>query len=376
MVAMILPFSATDLAWAEYTNPKDKTLERTQEKQERALILQAIQELHREQKELKDKLHSENDQSEKQRINARLNAIESELDRIERNNHRKDMPQSKITETVGQKDAFEAKLLRSNAAKFVTTIGIDVTSQEIQVGLNKNLVNPSNVDSILYDLQKMMPADANWHFVFSDTAQLLSCDQEECDPIIGGNLVKVSGTNKNCSFGFQAKKGSTWGWVTAGHCVDGKINYKMLNSSNRHIGTVKFENFRWGTYCDCAWITSSSSVVDNKVFTAGIHTIKKTTPVSGQQNDTIMKTGQAGGVDIGTISALHVTVLDLYAGEYMRDLVRSNVLMDHGDSGGTIVEFRDNSDLYGIMITHDWWGQYHAPIDRITSTLGITPVLN
>ena len=63
-------------------------------------------------------------------------------------------------------------------------------------------------------------------------------------------------------------------------------------------------------------------------------------------------------------------------GEYIRDLVRSNTAMAHGDSGGTIVESNDKGDLYGIVSTHDWWGYYHTPIDQITSQMGVTAVLN
>ena len=376
IVAMLLPFSAAAFAETDYKNPKDKTLERTQEKNDRDLVLQKIQKLYNEEKQLKDQLQSEDDQAEKQRINTRLGQIQSELDRIDRANHANDMSQSQIDELIGQQDAFEEKLMLSNAVKFVTTVGIDITSKEIQVGLNRDLVDSKNVDSIVSDLRKMMPADARWHFVFSDTATLLSCtDQEECDPIIGGNYIKVSGM-KPCSFGFQAKQGSTWGWVTAGHCADERDTQSVFNHSNENIGVVQDETFYWGTYCDCAWISSRANAVDNKVILNGVYTITKTTPASQQQNDTIMKSGYAGGVRSGIISALHVTVIDFWEGEYIRDLVRSNTLMAHGDSGGTIVEYGDKGDLYGIATTHDWWGNYHTPIDRITSTLKVTPILN
>ena len=187
IVATLLIFSYAAFVETEYKNPKDKTLERTQEKNDRDLVLQKIQKLYNEEKLLKDQLQSEDDQAEKQRINARLGQIQSELDRIDKANHANDMTQSQIDELIGQQDAFEEKLVLSNAVKFVTTVGIDITSKEIQVGLNRDLVDSKNVDSIVGDLHKMMPADARWHFVFSDTAPLLSCTQEECDPITGGS---------------------------------------------------------------------------------------------------------------------------------------------------------------------------------------------
>ena len=170
--------------------------------------------------------------------------------------------------------------------------------------------------------------------------------------------------------------GTTWGWVTAGHCADGEVGMSVSNYSGDNIGTVNAEKYYWGAYCDRAWITSSSSVVDNRVYGCGVYTITKTTSMSGQQNDTIMKSGQAGGVDFGTVSAVNVTVLNALEEQYIRGLVRSNTVMAHGDSGGTVVESSDKGDLYGIVTTHDWWGYYHTPINHITSELGVTPVLN
>ena len=50
--------------------------------------------------------------------------------------------------------------------------------------------------------------------------------------------------------------------------------------------------------------------------------------------------------------------------------------LKHGDSGGTVVENGDKSDLYGITAAHDWWGTYHTPIDQITAHMRVSPVLN
>lgn len=159
-------------------------------------------------------------------------------------------------------------------------------------------------------------------------------------------------------------------------CEDGKVGSVVRDASSNIIGAVNAENFYWGTYCDCAWVTVvPSTLVDNKVYGSGISTITKTTQ-SDQQNDTILKSGYAGYTDAGTVSALHVTVIDSLNGYYVRDLVRSNAIMDHGDSGGTIVELYDQSDLYGIVAAEDWWGYYHTAIYRITNDMGVSPVLN
>lgn len=107
IAAAVLAFGATGTAEAEDRHPKDKTLERAQEKQDRELVLQRIQGLADEQAELAEKLLSEDDQGEAERISARLDEIESELDGIGRDNHENDIPQPQLAELIGQKDAFE-----------------------------------------------------------------------------------------------------------------------------------------------------------------------------------------------------------------------------------------------------------------------------
>ena len=160
------------------------------------------------------------------------------------------------------------------------------------------------------------------------------------------------------------------------HCADGKVGMSISNYSGDSIGIVNAEKYYWGTYCDCTWITNSSSVVDSRVYGCGVHTITKTTSMSGRQNNTVMKSGQSCGVDFGTVSAVNVAVLNALEDQYIRGPVRSNTVMAHGDSGGTVVESSDKGNLYGIVTTHDWWGYYHTPINNITSELDVTPVLN
>lgn len=365
----------TNLKKISDRNLRDKTAERTYEKEERKLLLIQISALIKEEMDLEDRLEYETDEAEKKRITERINEIKTQLNEIEQNRHKGNISPMQLEILASQQASFEEDLMSSDLTQYVTSVGIDITSKEIQIGLNQDVVDSSNIDSIVSDLEEFMADDARWHVVYSKPAEPVTCNQSECDPIIGGNYIRVQEMN-SCSYGFQAKKGSTWGWVTAGHCADGRIGSSVVDHSGDNIGTVSDEKYYWGTYCDCAWITSGSSIVDNKVYGQGTHTITKTTSMYQQQNDTIMKSGSAGGVSFGTVSAVNVTVLNFAEGEYVRGLVRSNTAVAHGDSGGTIVESSDKGDLYGIATMHDWWGNYHTPINHITSELGVTPVLN
>ena len=73
-----------------------------------------------------------------------------------------------------------------------------------------------------------MSSDAAWHVVYSTPAEMASRTQQRCTPIVGGNYIEIDDVDDEnnvvtCSYGFQAKKGSTWGWITAGHCADGQV---------------------------------------------------------------------------------------------------------------------------------------------------------
>lgn len=378
IAAMILPFSTMDFADAMTDkNPKDKTLERLQEKQVREEVLRKLTALADEEEVIKNKNTSKISESEKQNNNSRMSEIKSEMDKIDRDNHKRDIPEAQMEKLINQQDSFEEKLVNSKVIEFITSVGIDITSKEIQVGINKNTVNSDNIDSVVTQLEQIMPRNANWHVVYSESAEFLACTQDECTPLIGGNYITVDTSGKDCSFGFQAKKGSTWGWITSGHCADGKVNKSVKDDSNDNVGTVKAENFYWGTSCDCAWIEASSSLTNNEIYDVpSTHTVTKTTQASQQQNDSIYKTGAEGGRDFGTVSATNVSVLDSLEGYYVKNLVRSNTNMDHGDSGGPVVESGDRGDLYGIATAHDWWGYYHTPVDQITAHMSVSVVLN
>lgn len=380
IATMILPFGIADISATseqDDKNPRDKTAERMQEKEDRQVILQKIKELVTKENKLEEKIESMPHGHEKEEISSKLNEIRIELDKIYKENHKKDLSEADVKILIEQQTAFEEDLRSSTAVRFVTSVGIDITSKEIQIGLNRDIVNSENIDSVVAVLEEIVPKHVKWHVVYSSLAESLSCTQDECTPIIGGNYIKVTESSSACSFGFQAKKDSTWGWITAGHCADGLVGNGVRDYSGDTIGTVSSEEYYWGTYCDCAWITASSSLTDNKVFGFGTtHTITKTTQASEQQNDTIMKSGQAGGLNFGTVSAINVSVYNTLKGEHVKKLVRSDTLMEHGDSGGTIVESSDRGDLYGIVTTHDLWGNYHTPIDQITANMGVSPVLN
>ena len=118
-----------------------------------------------------------------------------------------------------------------------------------------------------------MSETADWHIVYSNTAELISCTSQE--------------------------RHNLWGFITAGHCTDNMRGNLVRDFNGNILGTVYEEKYDWGTLCDCAFIAvQDPSLIDNKIFAKFINSttpnqiITKTTPASQQQNDRIVKSGQ------------------------------------------------------------------------------------
>ena len=117
----------------DQTHPRDKTDERMQEKQERIKISQKLDKLYEEAEKLST--YNETDPGDPA-IHARISEIESEIKAIDAENHKWDLSEEQISEMITRQDAFELRLFNSTHYEYVTSIGIDITSREIQIGLN------------------------------------------------------------------------------------------------------------------------------------------------------------------------------------------------------------------------------------------------
>lgn len=177
IATLIIPFLMLDVTTAEIYdgNPKDKTLERLQEKETRELVLKQLKSLGIEYDDLEQKLESVKSTSEREKVDDRLQEIKAEINKIEQDNHKHDIPSERLEGMIDQQDAFEEQLRNSKILEFVTSVGIDLTSQEIQIGLNRDTVDEKNIDSIVTQIEQIMPNGAKWHVVYSDLASFVSC---------------------------------------------------------------------------------------------------------------------------------------------------------------------------------------------------------
>jgi len=398
LVAMILPFSTMSLAEAipnENANEKAKEKDRTNEFKENAKknnkIRDELQIDYNEFLDLKGKIKNAEKKTSLSSIEdkqlkenkKRSEELSNKFEVRQKELHKNDIPEAKLNKMMENQDEFETELIKTELIQVVTSVGIDLATKEIQIGLNQDIVNDSNINDIVSQMDAIMPKNTNWHFVYSDTIQNLACNQSQCAPLIGGNEIRIDNGQssesdwKKCSFGYKAKKGSSYGIVTAGHCLDGYLNKDVHDSVGTAIGYTVSESYYWGTSCDCGWILAGNSLIDNKVYldSSTQTTITKTTSDTSQQNDDIVKSGITTGATVGTVSAINVSGFDFWAGYYVKDLVRSNLNAQKGDSGGTVVELGSENDLYGVLSGKDSNGTYHEPVNNLNSVLGVTPIL-
>lgn len=384
ITAMILPFSGMNYALAEESNNiRDKT---TDIKNHEKILLDGV-EIYKNHMEkildLNDKLIDPNVQSYTTLKNQLDNEKAMLAEFIAQNKAENTIPEKKLTKLMKQQAKIEEKVIQKNLQRFITSIGIDTYTQEIQIGLDANTVNSGNKDRIINKIDQIIPNKVQWHIVLDTQRMSLdNCTNEKyCSPLLGGNTVKIN-TGGICSNGFQATIGGIFGFVTAGHCADNKVGKTVVDYQDDLLGTVKKETFYWGTECDCTFIEASSSQTDNKTYLSQgtQQTITSYTSSIYQGGDYIIKSGAGEyGINYGVITGLNKSNFgyDSSIGWFwIRGLVESTAQSMEGDSGGTVIGDPQSSSLYGIISGGDGNTKYyHVPIDKIISKLGIAPIL-
>lgn len=269
IVALILPFSGINQVQADMPNNiRDKTNEIKSHKQNLDVKVGLYKDHMEKFIALSEKIE------DKKQNNQSIQSLEKQLDdenkrwNVIADQHKAEntIPESQLEKMIEQQSRFEEKLLQNDLQKYITTVGIDLHTKEIQIGLDIETVNPENKDQIIETIDELMDKNAKWHIIYSKRVQFDSCTSEKyCVPLLGGNTITIP-TIGTCSNGFKATLGGIFGFVTAGHCVDNKIGTTVSDWNGDSLGIVHKEELYWGTDCDCGFVKASSSETDNKTL--------------------------------------------------------------------------------------------------------------
>ena len=135
----------------------------------------------------------------------------------------------------------------------------------------------------------------------------------------------IYGTRYRCSLGFNVVSGSTYYFLTAGHC--GKAEKTWYTSANRStlIGPTIAYSFPGDDF--------SLVRYDNTSLThPGGYTV-----ADAVVGETVTRKGSTTGVHSGTVTALNVTVR-YQGGGTVRGMIQTNVCAEPGDSGGPLYD--------------------------------------
>jgi streptogrisin D len=140
--------------------------------------------------------------------------------------------------------------------------------------------------------------------------------------ISGGDAIYTSAGR--CSLGFNVRSGSTYYFLTAGHCTN--IGATWSNGSTT-IGTragTSFPGNDYGIVRYTGSISHPGMVGSQDITSAG-------TPAVGA---TVYRRGSTTGIHSGRVTALNATVN--YAEGTVTGLIRTTVCAEPGDSGGSL----------------------------------------
>jgi S1-C subfamily serine protease len=155
--------------------------------------------------------------------------------------------------------------------------------------------------------------------------------------ISGGDA--IFGSKYRCSLGFNVVSGSTYSFLTAGHC--GKAEKKWWTSANHNtfLGDTVSASFPGQDY---AIVRYDPSFTDHPGTVDGNHEISSA--ANAFVGESVTRTGSTTGTHTGTVQALNVTVR-YQGGGVVRGLVQTDVCAEPGDSGGPLY---DGSKALGL----------------------------
>ncbi|WP_328920883.1 S1 family peptidase [Streptomyces sp. NBC_00208] len=143
----------------------------------------------------------------------------------------------------------------------------------------------------------------------------------------GGDAIYAPGWR--CSLGFNVRSGSTYYFLTAGHCTDGNPPWYTNSSNSTSIGPTVGSSFPTNDYgivrYDNASVAHAGTVGSQDITSAANATVGMS----------VTRRGSTTGIHSGTVTALNATV-NYGGGDIVYGMIQTNVCAEPGDSGGPL----------------------------------------
>jgi len=180
----------------------------------------------------------------------------------------------------------------------------------------------------------------------------------------------IYGGSSRCSSAFNARSGSTYYVITAGHCTRAIARWSTGSQTIGNSVARRFPGDDYGTIR-----VSNPTSLDPRPavrYNSGTRNITGFSRVP--VGSTVCKTGSTTGTTCGTVQAYNVTVN--YAEGAVYGMTRTNVCTQPGDSGGALFA---GSLAQGIVsggtvggCSTSGFRSFFQPVDEVLSALGLT----
>ncbi|MEV4744140.1 S1 family peptidase [Streptomyces sp. NPDC049555] len=137
-----------------------------------------------------------------------------------------------------------------------------------------------------------------------------------------------------CSLGFNVRKGSTYYFLTAGHCTQGKPAYYANAGHTTSIGPTTGTSFPGNDY-GIVQYTNGSLPHPSEVDLYNGRTQRITAAGNASVGQSVQRSGSTTKVHGGKVTGLNATV-NYGNGQIVRGLIQTNVCAEPGDSGGAL----------------------------------------
>ncbi|MBF5033270.1 MULTISPECIES: S1 family peptidase [unclassified Micromonospora] len=148
--------------------------------------------------------------------------------------------------------------------------------------------------------------------------------------ISGGQAIYASGGR--CSLGFNVRSGSTYYFLTAGHCTNIGSTWYSNSSRTTVLGTRTGTSFPGNDYGIVRHSNSANAAGNVSLYNGSFQDI--TSAGNAYVGQSVRRSGSTTGLRSGSVTALNATVN--YAEGSVSGLIRTNVCAEPGDSGGSL----------------------------------------
>ncbi|MEV8451739.1 S1 family peptidase [Streptomyces sp. NPDC052095] len=183
--------------------------------------------------------------------------------------------------------------------------------------------------------------------------------------ISGGDAIYAP--SWRCSLGFNVRSGSTYYFLTAGHCTDGNPPWYTNSSGSTSIGPTVGSSFPTNDY---GLVRYDNSAVSHEGTVGSVD-------ITGAANATVgmsvTRRGSTTGTHSGSVTGLNATV-NYGNGDIVYGMIKTNVCAEPGDSGGPLY-----SGSNAIGLTSGGSGNctsggttYFQPVTEALSAYGVS----